>query len=144
MGTLLLLRTVLQAYIKNQQSSAGWNVLPCRGVLHPCALPLLLQWIEKVLGWLSRVFLQDGPLARPSAEASSTLRRWRCHVQRFFYRIYASMLIEELFSIIRGRCHPSFAVCALTAGLGLNGRCVLAMSSPPGATLSPRGAWRCF
>uniref|UniRef100_A0A8C9ERC1 Anaphase-promoting complex subunit 2 n=1 Tax=Pavo cristatus TaxID=9049 RepID=A0A8C9ERC1_PAVCR len=78
-----------------------WNVLLCRGVLQPCALPLLLQWIEKVLGWLSRVFLQDGPLARPSAEASSTLKRWRCHVQRFFYRIYASMLIEELFSIIR-------------------------------------------
>uniref|UniRef100_A0A8C9EQ58 Anaphase-promoting complex subunit 2 n=1 Tax=Pavo cristatus TaxID=9049 RepID=A0A8C9EQ58_PAVCR len=82
-------------------NSAGWNVLLCRGVLQPCALPLLLQWIEKVLGWLSRVFLQDGPLARPSAEASSTLKRWRCHVQRFFYRIYASMLIEELFSIIR-------------------------------------------
>ncbi|PKU28601.1 hypothetical protein llap_21096 [Limosa lapponica baueri] len=59
------------------------------------------QWIEKVIGWLSRVFLQDGPSARSSPEASSTLKRWRCHVQRFFYRIYASMRIEELFSIIR-------------------------------------------
>lgn len=63
-----------------------------------------MQWIEKVIGWLSRVFLQDGPSARSSPEASSTMKRWRCHVQRFFYRIYASMRIEELFSIIRGRC----------------------------------------
>lgn len=68
---------------------------------HPF-LPLIVQWIEKVIGWLSRVFLQDGPSAQSSPEASSTLKRWRCHVQRFFYRIYASMRIEELFSIIRG------------------------------------------
>jgi len=65
-----------------------------------------------VIGWLSRVFLQEGPLARSSPEASSTLKCWRCHVQRFFYRIYASMRIEELFSIIRGRCDP-FGVQAL-------------------------------
>ncbi|XP_007427140.1 anaphase-promoting complex subunit 2, partial [Python bivittatus] len=42
-----------------------------------------------------------GPGAQPSPAASSTLKRWRCHVQRFFYRLYASMRIEELFSIIR-------------------------------------------
>ncbi|KAK1333947.1 hypothetical protein QTO34_004945 [Cnephaeus nilssonii] len=30
-----------------------------------------------------------------------TLRRWRCHAQRFFYRTYAGLRIEELFSIIR-------------------------------------------
>ena len=62
----------------------------------------MLQWIEKVLGWLSRVFLQESTGGPPSREAGSTLKRWRCHVQRFFYRQYASMRIEELFSIIRG------------------------------------------
>ncbi|KAG8536503.1 hypothetical protein GDO81_026218, partial [Engystomops pustulosus] len=56
-------------------------------------------WIEKVIGWLSKVFLQDGTTTTP--ESSSTLKRWRCHVQRFFYRLYASMRIDELFSIIR-------------------------------------------
>lgn len=85
---------------------AAWD-----GLGHGCASssvfttsvsPSLVQWIEKVIGWLSRVFLQDGPSAQSSPEASSTLKRWRCHVQRFFYRIYASMRIEELFSIIRG------------------------------------------
>uniref|UniRef100_A0A8B9NA01 Anaphase-promoting complex subunit 2 n=1 Tax=Accipiter nisus TaxID=211598 RepID=A0A8B9NA01_9AVES len=73
----------------------------CRGEYEHSFLNEFQEWIEKVIGWLSRVFLQDGPLARSSPEASSTLRRWRCHVQRFFYRIYASMRIEELFSIIR-------------------------------------------
>lgn len=62
------------------------------------------QWIERVVGWLGKVFLQDGPARPASPEASSTLRRWRCHVQRFFYRVYASLRIEELFSIIRGGC----------------------------------------
>lgn len=57
------------------------------------------QWIEKVIGWLSRVFLQESAGA---SLPSSPLKRWRCHVQRFFYRLYASMRIEELFSIIRG------------------------------------------
>lgn len=67
----------------------------------------LLQWIEKVIGWLSRVFLQGGAATHPNPEANSTLKRWRCHVQRFFYRLYASMRIEELFSIIRGKgMHP--------------------------------------
>ena len=61
------------------------------------------QWIERVVGWLGKVFLQDGPARPASPEAGNTLRRWRCHVQRFFYRIYAGLRIEELFSIIRGR-----------------------------------------
>lgn len=67
------------------------------------SLSLVMQWIEKVIGWLSRVFLQGGAATQPNPEANSTLKRWRCHVQRFFYRIYASMRIEELFSIIRGK-----------------------------------------
>lgn len=62
----------------------------------------LSQWIERVVGWLGKVFLQDNPTRPTSPEAGNTLRRWRCHVQRFFYRIYASLRIEELFSIIRG------------------------------------------
>lgn len=65
---------------------------------HAC----LPQWIERVVGWLGKVFLQDNPSRPCSPEAGNTLRRWRCHVQRFFYRIYASLRIEELFSIIRG------------------------------------------
>uniref|UniRef100_A0A8C4V8E2 Anaphase-promoting complex subunit 2 n=1 Tax=Falco tinnunculus TaxID=100819 RepID=A0A8C4V8E2_FALTI len=73
----------------------------CRGEYERSFLNEFQEWIEKVIGWLSRVFLQDGPLARSSAEASSTLKRWRCHVRRFFYHSYASMRIEELFSIIR-------------------------------------------
>lgn len=70
---------------------------------HSCALP---QWIERVVGWLGKVFLQDGPARPASPEAGSTLRRWRCHVQKFFYRVYAGLRIEELFSVIRGwpRC----------------------------------------
>ncbi|MEE6504666.1 hypothetical protein FKM82_005286, partial [Ascaphus truei] len=59
------------------------------------------QWIEKVIGWLSKVFLQDSTLLPSTTESISTLKRWRCHVQRFFYRLYASMRIDELFSIIR-------------------------------------------
>uniref|UniRef100_A0A669Q588 Anaphase-promoting complex subunit 2 n=1 Tax=Phasianus colchicus TaxID=9054 RepID=A0A669Q588_PHACC len=87
--------TILHRMIKERMERR------CRGEYEHSFLNEFQEWIEKVLGWLSRVFLQDGPLAHPSAEASSTLKRWRCHVQRFFYRIYASMLIEELFSIIR-------------------------------------------
>lgn len=34
---------------------------------------------------------------------SAILQRWRHHMQQFFCRIYASMRIEELFSIIRGK-----------------------------------------
>ena len=71
------------------------------------------QWIERVVGWLGKVFLQDGPSRPASPEAGSSLRRWRCHVQRFFYRIYASLRIEELFSIIRGRptCQGAIFLC---------------------------------
>ncbi|XP_066466867.1 anaphase-promoting complex subunit 2 [Tiliqua scincoides] len=73
----------------------------CRGEYERSFLSEFQEWIEKVIGWLSRVFLQEGPGAQPDPEASSTLKRWRCHVQRWFYRLYASMRIEELFSIIR-------------------------------------------
>ncbi|XP_072840665.2 anaphase-promoting complex subunit 2 [Pogona vitticeps] len=73
----------------------------CRGEYERSFLSEFQEWIEKVLGWLSRVFLQESTGAPPSREAGSTLKRWRCHVQRFFYRQYASMRIEELFSIIR-------------------------------------------
>ncbi|XP_026542326.1 anaphase-promoting complex subunit 2 [Notechis scutatus] len=65
------------------------------------AFSALPQWIDKVIGWLSRVFLQESTVGLPGPAASSTLKRWRCHVQMFFYRLYASMRIEELFSIIR-------------------------------------------
>lgn len=77
---------------------------------------LFQQWIERVVGWLGKVFLQDGPARPASPEAGNTLRRWRCHVQRFFYRIYASLRIEELFSIIRGR--PLGAGGAPTVSVG--------------------------
>ncbi|PIO27693.1 hypothetical protein AB205_0153560 [Aquarana catesbeiana] len=62
---------------------------------------LFWQWIEKVIGWLSKVFLQDETSQVSKLKAMSTLKRWRCHVQRFFYRLYASMRIDELFCIIR-------------------------------------------
>ncbi|XP_036607561.1 anaphase-promoting complex subunit 2 [Trichosurus vulpecula] len=73
----------------------------CRGEYERSFLNEFQEWIEKVIGWLSKVFLQDNPIGPTAPEANNTLRRWRCHVQRFFYRIYASMRIEELFSIIR-------------------------------------------
>ncbi|KAJ6652016.1 hypothetical protein lerEdw1_015841 [Lerista edwardsae] len=73
----------------------------CRGEYERSFLGEFQEWIEKVIGWLSRVFLQEAAGAPPGPEASSTLKRWRCHVQRWFYRLYASMRIEELFSIIR-------------------------------------------
>lgn len=70
--------------------------------LSQAGLPSVWQWIERVVGWLGKVFLQDGPARPASPDAGQTLRRWRCHVQRFFYRTYASLRIEELFSIVRG------------------------------------------
>lgn len=81
----------------------------------PLPTPVLSQqWIERVVGWLGKVFLQDGPARPTPPEAGPTLRRWRCHVQRFFYRIYAGLRIEELFSIIRGRPRlPAHLPCAL-------------------------------
>lgn len=71
------------------------------------------QWLELVLGWLSKVFTSkvhtDGSVPSPSApsvqasqSASSILKQWRCHMHQFFCRIYVNMRIEELFSIIRG------------------------------------------
>eukprot|EP00079_Xenopus_tropicalis_P017498 XP_004917614.1 PREDICTED: anaphase-promoting complex subunit 2 [Xenopus tropicalis] len=73
----------------------------CRGEYERSFLGEFQEWIEKVIGWLSKVFLQDGTVPPTTPETSSTLKRWRCHVQRFFYRLYASMRIEELFNIIR-------------------------------------------
>nr|XP_054356609.1 anaphase-promoting complex subunit 2 isoform X3 [Pongo pygmaeus] len=73
----------------------------CRGEYERSFLREFHKWIERVVGWLGKVFLQDSPARPASPEAGNTLRRWRCHVQRFFYRIYASLRIEELFSIIR-------------------------------------------
>ncbi|XP_063139531.1 anaphase-promoting complex subunit 2 isoform X1 [Rattus norvegicus] len=73
----------------------------CRGEYERSFLREFHKWIERVVGWLGKVFLQDNPSRPTSPEAGNTLRRWRCHVQRFFYRIYASLRIEELFSIIR-------------------------------------------
>ncbi|XP_042334425.1 anaphase-promoting complex subunit 2 [Sceloporus undulatus] len=82
----------------------------CRGEYERSFLSEFHEWIEKVIGWLSQVFLQGGSGAPPSPEASSTLKRWRCHVQMFFYRQYASMRIEELFSIIRDFPESKLAV----------------------------------
>ncbi|XP_038623917.1 anaphase-promoting complex subunit 2 [Tachyglossus aculeatus] len=73
----------------------------CRGEYETSFLNEFQEWIEKVIGWLSQVFLPEGAGPVPASEAGGSLRRWRCHVQRFFYRIYASLRIEELFSIIR-------------------------------------------
>ncbi|EDL08226.1 anaphase promoting complex subunit 2 [Mus musculus] len=73
----------------------------CRGEYERSFLREFHKWIERVVGWLGKVFLQDNPTRPTSPEAGNTLRRWRCHVQRFFYRIYATLRIEELFSIIR-------------------------------------------
>ncbi|XP_028910133.1 anaphase-promoting complex subunit 2 isoform X1 [Ornithorhynchus anatinus] len=78
----------------------------CRGEYETSFLNEFQEWIEKVIGWLSQVFLPEeaaraGAGPAPASEAGGSLRRWRCHVQRFFYRIYASLRIEELFSIIR-------------------------------------------
>ncbi|OCT66856.1 anaphase-promoting complex subunit 2 [Xenopus laevis] len=73
----------------------------CRGEYERSFLGEFQEWIEKVIGWLSKVFLQDGTVPPTTPETSCTLKRWRCHVQRFFYRLYASMRIEELFNIIR-------------------------------------------
>ncbi|KAM8934690.1 anaphase-promoting complex subunit 2 isoform 1-T1 [Pelodytes ibericus] len=73
----------------------------CRGEYESSFLNEFQEWIEKVIGWLSKVFLQDGAAPPSTPESGSTLKRWRCHVQRFFYHLYASMRISELFSIIR-------------------------------------------
>lgn len=80
-----------------------------------------MQWLELVLGWLSKVFASEADGDNAAAEvsmvlsapsglstqagqpASSILKQWRCYMHQFFCRIYVNMRIEELFSIIRGK-----------------------------------------
>uniref|UniRef100_A0A3Q4BWR7 Anaphase-promoting complex subunit 2 n=1 Tax=Mola mola TaxID=94237 RepID=A0A3Q4BWR7_MOLML len=93
----------------------------CRGEYERSFLLEFQEWLELVLGWLGKVFASeadgDGPVPAPSVPgvpgvpgfqagqpASSILKQWRCHMHQFFCRIYVNMRIEELFSIIRGRC----------------------------------------
>lgn len=73
------------------------------------------QWLELVLGWLSKVFASEAdgdvsalgfpsiPSVQDGQPANSVLKQWRCHMHQFFCRIYVNMRIEELFSIIRGQ-----------------------------------------
>ncbi|KAM6905548.1 anaphase-promoting complex subunit 2 [Xenentodon cancila] len=85
----------------------------CRGEYERSFLLEFQEWLELVLGWLSKVFASEAdgdsliPLA-PSAPsgpavqpASTVMKQWRCHMHQFFCRIYVNMRIEELFSIIR-------------------------------------------
>lgn len=83
------------------------------------------QWLELVLGWLSKVFVSevhaDCLAPAPSAPSPScvqaarsvspVLKQWRCHMHKFFCRIYVNMRIEELFSIIRGVIENSVYSC---------------------------------
>ncbi|XP_062340309.1 anaphase-promoting complex subunit 2 [Osmerus eperlanus] len=81
----------------------------CRGEHESSFLLDFQEWLELVLGWLSRVFSSEGIGAGPgvggasegAGPANSSLQRWRCHMHQFFCRIYVNMRIEELFSIIR-------------------------------------------
>ncbi|KAI3359966.1 hypothetical protein L3Q82_013850, partial [Scortum barcoo] len=80
----------------------------CRGEYERSFLLEFQEWLELVLGWLSKVFAteadRDGPASAPGAPerpTSSVLKQWRCHMHQFFCRIYVNMRIEELFSIIR-------------------------------------------
>ncbi|XP_075897568.1 anaphase-promoting complex subunit 2 [Nelusetta ayraudi] len=101
----------------------------CRGEYERSFLLEFQEWLELVLGWLSKVFaseaagdgpgpgprpgLAPGPGPGPTPIISSTpstanpqlmspiLKQWRCHMHQFFCRIYVNMRIEELFSIIR-------------------------------------------
>ncbi|MFT7817668.1 anaphase-promoting complex subunit 2 [Arapaima gigas] len=81
----------------------------CRGEYESSFLSDFQEWLEHVLGWLSRVFVSEaggpragtatgGPVGQPG---NAVLQRWRCHMHQFFCRIYVNMRIEELFSIIR-------------------------------------------
>ncbi|XP_031665035.1 anaphase-promoting complex subunit 2-like [Oncorhynchus kisutch] len=85
----------------------------CRGEYESSFLFSFQEWLELVLGWLSRVFASEegglgtvpnstgsraGEVGQP---ANAVLQRWRCHMHQFFCRIYVNMRIEELFSIIR-------------------------------------------
>uniref|UniRef100_A0A4W5QSX6 Anaphase-promoting complex subunit 2 n=1 Tax=Hucho hucho TaxID=62062 RepID=A0A4W5QSX6_9TELE len=71
----------------------------CRGEYESSFLFDFQEWLELVLGWLSRVFASD--VGGVSGLANAVLQRWRCHMHQFFCRIYVNMRIEELFSIIR-------------------------------------------
>ncbi|XP_029293067.1 anaphase-promoting complex subunit 2 [Cottoperca gobio] len=90
----------------------------CRGEYERSFLLEFQEWLELVLGWLSKVFAseadREGLVPAPSAPSaprapsipagqpgSSVLKQWRCHMHQFFCRIYVNMRIEELFSIIR-------------------------------------------
>ncbi|AWP19370.1 putative anaphase-promoting complex subunit 2 [Scophthalmus maximus] len=89
----------------------------CRGEYECSFLLEFQEWLELVLGWLSKVFASesdtDAPVPAPSSvlggtpgtpgvqAGSSILKQWRCHMHQFFCRIYVNMRIEELFSIIR-------------------------------------------
>ncbi|XP_060882494.1 anaphase-promoting complex subunit 2 [Labrus mixtus] len=97
----------------------------CRGEYERSFLLEFQEWLELVLGWLSKVFVSeadgDGLTSTPTApttpttapsvpsapsvqagqSGSSILKQWRCHMHQFFCRIYVNMRIEELFSIIR-------------------------------------------
>ncbi|XP_028268088.1 anaphase-promoting complex subunit 2 [Parambassis ranga] len=91
----------------------------CRGEYERSFLLEFQEWLELVLGWLSKVFASEADGATSAAEvsmtlsapsglssqagqpASSILKQWRCYMHQFFCRIYVNMRIEELFSIIR-------------------------------------------
>ncbi|KAI5615658.1 anaphase-promoting complex subunit 2 [Silurus asotus] len=82
----------------------------CRGEYERSFLSDFNDWLEQVLGWLSRVFASEVGEASTSSLLTdgkldyvgcTILQRWRCHMQQFFCRIYVNMRIEELFSIIR-------------------------------------------
>ncbi|GAA6105749.1 anaphase-promoting complex subunit 2 [Tachysurus ichikawai] len=82
----------------------------CRGEYERSFLSDFNDWLEQVLGWLSRVFASEvGETSISSLltdkkldyVGSTILQRWRCHMQQFFCRIYVNMRIDELFSIIR-------------------------------------------
>ncbi|KAF3699732.1 Anaphase-promoting complex subunit 2 [Channa argus] len=71
----------------------------CRGEYERSFLLEFQEWLELVLGWLSKVFASE--VHTDSLSGSSVLKQWRCHMHQFFCRIYVNMRIEELFSIIR-------------------------------------------
>ncbi|XP_076868155.1 anaphase-promoting complex subunit 2 isoform X2 [Brachyhypopomus gauderio] len=77
----------------------------CRGEYESSFLTDFNDWMEQVLGWLSRVFSSEvgeaGAERKPHHPGGANLQRWRCYMHQFFCRIYVKMRIEELFSIIR-------------------------------------------
>ncbi|XP_068193656.1 anaphase-promoting complex subunit 2 isoform X2 [Antennarius striatus] len=75
----------------------------CRGEYERSFLLEFQEWLELVLGWLSKVFASeaDGDGVPGAPTGNTVLKQWRCHMHQFFCRIYVNMRIEELFSIIR-------------------------------------------